>query len=42
MKVALELSPNDEQWARLEGDIGDMERMVAELLELERLRSDRG
>jgi len=42
MKVALELPPNDEQRSRLAEDIADMERMVAELLELERLRSGRG
>jgi signal transduction histidine kinase len=42
MKVALELAPNDEQRVRLGGDVGEMERMVAELLELERLRSGRG
>jgi len=42
MKVALELPPNDEQRSRLAEDIAEMERMVAELLELERLRSGRG
>jgi len=42
MKVALELLPNDEQRARLAGDVAEMERMVAELLELERLRAGAG
>jgi signal transduction histidine kinase len=42
MKVALELPPNDEQRSRLAEDVAEMERMVAELLELERLRSGRG
>jgi signal transduction histidine kinase len=38
MKVALELLPDDGQRSRLAGDVAEMERMVAELLELERLR----
>jgi signal transduction histidine kinase len=38
MKVALELLPDDGQRTRLAGDVVEMERMVAELLELERLR----
>jgi signal transduction histidine kinase len=42
MKVALELAPDDEQRRRLAGDVAEMERMVAELLELERLRSGQG
>lgn len=42
MKVALELPPTDEQRSRLAEDVAEMERMVAELLELERLRSGRG
>lgn len=42
MKVALELLPDDGHRARLAGDVEEMERMVTELLELERLRSHRG
>ncbi len=42
MKVALALLPNDEQRARLAADVAEMERMVAELLELERLRAGGG
>jgi signal transduction histidine kinase len=42
MKVALELPPNGDQRARLGEDVAEMERMVSELLELERLRSGRG
>lgn len=42
MKVTLEFLPADEQRARLAEDIADMERMVTELLELERLRLRRG
>ena len=42
MKVALELPANAEQHARLTEDVAEMERMVSELLELERLRSGRG
>jgi signal transduction histidine kinase len=42
MKVALELLPNDEHRARLSDDVAEMERMVTELLELERLRTGRG
>ncbi len=38
MKVALELLPDDGERARLAGDVAEMERMVTELLELERLR----
>jgi signal transduction histidine kinase len=42
MKVALELMPDDAHRARLAEDVRDMERMVTELLELERLRTHRG
>jgi len=42
MKVALELPQNGDQRARLGEDVAEMERMVSELLELERLRSGRG
>jgi signal transduction histidine kinase len=42
MKVALELMPDDAQRSRLSIDVAEMERMVAGLLELERLRSGRG
>jgi signal transduction histidine kinase len=42
MKVALELLPNDAHRARLSDDVAEMERMVTELLELERLRTGRG
>ena len=42
MKVALELPANAEQRVRLTEDVAEMERMVSELLELERLRSGRG
>src|SRR5262245_28908607 len=42
MKVALELLADDGQRARLAADIGEMEQMIAELLELERLRTRRG
>ena len=42
MKVALELPANADQHARLTEDVAEMERMVSELLELERLRSGRG
>ncbi|MEP7343867.1 MAG: HAMP domain-containing sensor histidine kinase, partial [Gemmatimonadaceae bacterium] len=42
MKVALELLPDDAHRARLAGDVEEMERMVTELLELERLRTRRG
>jgi signal transduction histidine kinase len=42
MKVTLEFLPADEQRARLAGDVVEMERMVTELLELERLRMGRG
>lgn len=42
MKVALELLPEGENKQELATDIGEMELMVAELLELERLRDGRG
>ena len=42
MKVTLELLPADAQRARLAEDVAEMERMVAALLELERLRTPRG
>ncbi len=42
MKVALELMPGSENKDQLAADVGEMERMVSELLELERLRSGRG
>ena len=42
MKVALELMPDDVQRARFAGDVAEMERMIAGLLELERLRSGHG
>ena len=41
MKVALELLPADERRARMTADVAEMEAMVAELLELERLRDGR-
>jgi signal transduction histidine kinase len=42
MKVALELLPEGAQRARLAGVVAEMEGMVAELLELERLRMPNG
>jgi signal transduction histidine kinase len=42
MKVALELLPEGQNKEELATDIGEMELMVAELLELERLRDGRG
>lgn len=42
MKVALELCPRDEHHQRLSANIAQMEAMVAELLELERLRQGKG
>jgi signal transduction histidine kinase len=42
MKVALELFPASEQRTGMAADVAEMERMVAELLELERLRGGRG
>lgn len=42
MKVALALLPEDDNRANLEADVKDMERMISELLELERLRTPHG
>jgi signal transduction histidine kinase len=42
LKVALEFLPEGEQRAGMAADIDEMERMVSELLELERLREGRG
>lgn len=42
LKVALELPPDDDHRARMAADIAEMEAMIAELLELERLRDGRG
>jgi signal transduction histidine kinase len=42
MKVALELMPDAAQRARLSSEVVEMERMIAGLLELERLRTGRG
>jgi signal transduction histidine kinase len=42
LKVALELLPADDQRRRMQGDVAEMEAMVGELLELERLRDGRG
>ncbi len=42
MKVSLELLPDGAQRAQLAGDVAEMERMIAGLLELERLRSAGG
>jgi signal transduction histidine kinase len=42
MKVALELLPASEHRTGMAADVAEMERMVAELLELERLRGGRG
>jgi signal transduction histidine kinase len=42
MKVALALCPQDEHQRRLSGNVAEMEAMVSELLELERLRHGRG
>jgi signal transduction histidine kinase len=42
MKVALELLPECEQRTRMAADVAEMDRMIAELLELERLRGGRG
>lgn len=42
MKVALELMPAGEHCTRMRGDLAEMERMIAGLLELERLRDSRG
>lgn len=42
MKVALELLPDHAKRASLAADVAEMERMITELLELERLRTGRG
>src|SRR5262245_17377079 len=42
MKVALELLPHGDQRTHIATDVDEMERMIAELLELERLRDGRG
>ncbi len=41
MKVALAMLPEDDKTQRLRTDVGEMEAMITELLELERLRSGR-
>jgi len=42
LKVALALLPEDENRAGMVGDLNEMEAMIAELLELERIREGRG
>jgi signal transduction histidine kinase len=42
MKVALELLPAGDKRQRIAADVAEMEAMIAELLELERLREGRG
>ena len=42
LKVALALLPPDERRARMDADVAEMEAMVGELLELERLRDGQG
>jgi signal transduction histidine kinase len=42
MKVALEMLPRSEQRTGMATDVAEMERMIAQLLELERLRGSRG
>jgi signal transduction histidine kinase len=42
MKVALGLLPDGEQRSRMAVDVAEMERMIAELLDFERLRDGRG
>jgi signal transduction histidine kinase len=42
IKVALELLPEGEKRRRIASDIGEMEAMITELLELERLRDGHG
>jgi len=41
MKVALELLPDDDKKHRMAADLNEMEQMISELLELERLREGR-
>ena len=42
LKVALALLPDDENKAGMVGDLNEMEAMITELLELERMREGRG
>src|SRR5262249_1594239 len=42
MKIALEMLPKSEQRAGMATDVAEMERMIAQLVELERLRGGRG
>ena len=42
LKVALALLPDDENRAGMAGDLNEMEAMITELLELERMRDGRG
>jgi signal transduction histidine kinase len=42
LKVALALLPEDENRTGMVGDLNEMEAMIAELLEMERIRDDRG
>lgn len=42
LRVALELVPDDQSRALMKNDLAEMELMIAELLELERLREGRG
>jgi signal transduction histidine kinase len=42
LKVALALLPDDENKSGMAGDLNEMEAMITELLELERLREGRG
>jgi len=42
LKVAMALLPEDENKTGMIGDLGEMEAMIAELLELERMRDGRG
>jgi signal transduction histidine kinase len=42
LKVALALLPDDENRSGMAGDLNEMEAMIAELLEMERLRDGRG
>jgi signal transduction histidine kinase len=42
LKVALALLPEDENRTGLVGDLNEMEAMIAELLEMERIRDGRG
>lgn len=42
MKVAIALMPDDDNKAALDADVNEMEAMIAEMLELERLRTPHG